>query len=91
MNKGLAEMFRYNAWANRALFEACRSLTEAQLDAHIRGISGSVRDLLMHIAGGQQTFVLRTKGRQHEGGWGGGVIGLGSRRSSTSLRVRVMN
>ena len=27
----------------------------------------SVRDLLMHIAGGQQTFVLRTKGRQHEG------------------------
>lgn len=22
MNKGLAEMFHYNAWANRALFEA---------------------------------------------------------------------
>ena len=67
MNKGLAEMFRYNAWANRALFEACRSLTEEQLDTHVPGISGSVRDLLMHIAGGQQTFVLRTKGRQHEG------------------------
>jgi uncharacterized damage-inducible protein DinB len=67
MNKGLAEMFRYNAWANRALFEACRSLTEAQLDTHVPGISGSVRDLLMHIAGGQQTFILRTKGRQHEG------------------------
>jgi len=70
MNRGLAEMFRYNAWANRELFEACRSLTEEQLDMHIRGISGSVRELLMHIAGGQQTFILRTKGRQHEGEMG---------------------
>jgi uncharacterized damage-inducible protein DinB len=67
MNRDLAEMFRYNAWANRELFEACRSLTAEQLDMQIRGISGSVRELLLHIAGGQQTFVLRTKGRQHEG------------------------
>src|SRR5215207_732112 len=67
MNKGLAEMFRYNAWANRALLEACRSLTEAQLDTLVPGISGSVRALLMHIAGGQQTFILRMTGRQHEG------------------------
>jgi uncharacterized damage-inducible protein DinB len=67
MNEGLVEMFRYNAWANRELFEACRSLTEEQLDLRIPGISGSVRELLLHIAGGQQTFVLRTKGRQHEG------------------------
>ena len=67
MNRLLAEMFRYNAWANRELFEVCRSLTEEQLDTQVRGISGPVRELLMHIAGGQQTFVLRTKGRQHEG------------------------
>ena len=67
MNTGLAEMFRYNAWANRQLFEACRPLADEQLEARIRGISGSVRELLQHIAGGQQTFVLRTKGRQHEG------------------------
>lgn len=67
MNNDLAEMFRYNAWANHELFTACRSLTEEQLDMRIQGISGSVRELLMHIAGGQQTFVLRTKGRQHEG------------------------
>jgi uncharacterized damage-inducible protein DinB len=26
-----------------------------------------VRELLVHIVGGQQTFVLRTMGRQHEG------------------------
>jgi uncharacterized damage-inducible protein DinB len=67
MNKGLVEMFRYNAWANRELFNACRSLTDEQLDTRVVGTSGSVRELLMHIAGGQQTQVLRTKGRQHEG------------------------
>ena len=67
MNKGLVEMFRYNAWANRELFEACRSLTDEQLDSHVPGTSGSIRELLMHIIGGQQTLILRTKGRQHEG------------------------
>lgn len=60
-------MFKYNAWANRELFEACRLLTDEQLDARVQGISGTVRELLMHIAGGQQTMILRTKGRQHEG------------------------
>lgn len=67
MNKGLAEMFRYNAWANRELFAACRSLDDEQLDRHVRGASGSIRELLLHIVGGQQTLILRTKGRQHEG------------------------
>lgn len=67
MSNTLAEVLRYNAWANRELFEACRALTDEQLDTHLRGTSGSVRELLLHITGGQQTFVLRTKGRQHEG------------------------
>jgi uncharacterized damage-inducible protein DinB len=67
MNKGLVEMFRYNVWANRRLFESCRSLTDEQLDSHVPGVSGSVRELLMHIVGGQQTFILRTKGLQHRG------------------------
>lgn len=66
MSKALAEALRYNAWANRELFEACRALTDEQLDTHVRGTSGPVRELLLHIAGGQQTFVLRTRGRQHE-------------------------
>jgi uncharacterized damage-inducible protein DinB len=28
MNNDLAGIFRYNAWADRELFNACRSLTE---------------------------------------------------------------
>ena len=67
MDLGLVEMLRYNRWANSTLLEACRSLTDEQLDAVIPGVSGTVRVLLMHFVGGQRTFVLRTKGRQHEG------------------------
>lgn len=67
MNKSLAEMFQYNAWANRRLFDACRQLTGEQLEAHVPGTSGPIREILTHITGAQQTFVLRTKGRQHEG------------------------
>src|SRR5262245_55324728 len=66
MNAPLAEMLRYNRWANLSLFEACRALTDEQLDSRAPGASGSVRELLTHIAGGQQTFVRRTQGRQHE-------------------------
>jgi uncharacterized damage-inducible protein DinB len=67
MNQPLAAMFRYNKWATLTLIEACRSLTDEQLDAQIAGVSGSVRSLLTHVVGGQQSQVLRTKGRQHEG------------------------
>jgi uncharacterized damage-inducible protein DinB len=67
MNVPLAEMLRYNRWATATLIEACRALSDEHLDARIAGISGSVRELLAHIIGGQQTFVLRTQGRQHEG------------------------
>ncbi|MGE0601515.1 MAG: DinB family protein [Dehalococcoidia bacterium] len=67
MNEGLAEMLKYTRWANRRLLEACRDLTERQLDAQPAGLSGSIRELFVHLVGGQQTFALRTLGRQHEG------------------------
>jgi uncharacterized damage-inducible protein DinB len=70
-------MFRYNKWATRTLLDACRSLTDEQLDARPPGVSGSIRVLLMHTFGGQQSQVLRTRGTQHLGeltrgsGWPG--------------------
>ncbi len=60
------DIFAYNKWANLELFKACRTLTEDQLDLHLPGASGSVRELLVHLVGGQQSQILRTKGRQHE-------------------------
>jgi uncharacterized damage-inducible protein DinB len=74
VNEPLAEMLRYNRWATLRLLEACRHLSDAQLDAHMAGVSGSVRRLLLHMVGGQQTFALRTKGRQHEGELNGGSM-----------------
>ena len=67
MSKALADCLRYNRWANLSLFDACRGLTDEQLDAHATRSSRSVRELLQHIVGSELTFVLRTKGRQHEG------------------------
>jgi uncharacterized damage-inducible protein DinB len=67
VNAALADLFRYNRWANLRLIDACHGLTAEQLDARESGTSGFVRELLMHVIGGQQNFILRTKGRQHEG------------------------
>ena len=67
MSEALADCLRYNRWANLALLDACRGLTEKQLDARATGSSRSVRELFSHVVGSELTFVLRTKGRQHEG------------------------
>jgi len=67
MSKALADCLRYDRWANLSLFDACRGLTDEQLDARATPSSRSVRELLQHIAGSELTLVLRTKGRQHEG------------------------
>lgn len=63
----LAEAFRYNRWANERLLAACRALSDDLLDVAVPGTYGSTRRTLLHLVGGQQTFVLRTHGRQHEG------------------------
>ncbi len=67
MNRPLAEMFRYNRWANLTLLEACRGLNPETLAEKPPGLSGAIGEILIHIVGGQQSFVLRTKGRLHEG------------------------
>ena len=67
MNEPLAEMLRYNRWATAQLLEACRPLSVEQLAHRFPQASGSLKELLLHLVGGQQTFALRTRGRQHEG------------------------
>lgn len=67
MHGPFAGLFHYNRWANLRLIDACGALTEAQLDRRAEGTSGSIRELLVHVVGAQQTFILRTRGRQHEG------------------------
>ena len=59
------------------------------------GGTGTVREILLHLVGGQQTFALRTKGRQHEGElhsrspWPGfdELIGIASRSSNELIAI----
>jgi len=67
MSKAFADCLRYNRWANLILIDACRQLTAEQLDTRAMHSSRSVRELLSHLVCSELTFVLRTKGRQHEG------------------------
>ncbi len=63
MNESLANMLRYNLWATTTLLEACRSLTDEQLDAPaVPGSSGTLREMALHC-GSQDIFVLRASGR----------------------------
>lgn len=67
MNDGLVEMFEYNLWATATLIEGCRGAPLELLQARVPGVSDSVAAMFTHLVGGQQTFALRTQGRQHEG------------------------
>jgi uncharacterized damage-inducible protein DinB len=67
MSKALADCLRYDRWANLALIDGCRGLTEDQRGLRATPSSRSVAELFQHLAGSELTFILRTKGRQHEG------------------------
>jgi uncharacterized damage-inducible protein DinB len=67
MSEALADCLRYDRWASLALVDGCRGLTEDQLGLRATPSSRSVAELFQHLAGSELTFVLRTKGRQHEG------------------------
>ncbi|MCB2224721.1 MAG: damage-inducible protein DinB [Actinobacteria bacterium] len=44
-----ADFFRQNEWAGLRILEACRPLTDEQLDATVAGTYGSIRATLRHI------------------------------------------
>ena len=67
MDLGLVEMLRYNGWANATLLDACRDLRDAQLRAKLAVTSGSVRDLLLHVIGGQQAYINLIQGHSDAG------------------------
>jgi uncharacterized damage-inducible protein DinB len=64
MNLGLVETLRYNAWANETLLEACRDLTERQLETALA--AGAVGELLVHLVGAQENYVYLTQGLAEE-------------------------
>ena len=45
----VTDFYRQNEWANLMLIDACRTLSDEQLDATAVGTFGSIRDTLRHI------------------------------------------
>lgn len=80
MNAPLAELFRYNLWANLRLLDTLAGLEDAQLDAEPpAGVYGTVRRTLIHLFSAEEIFLARLSGadqfvvmhRWPEDGWPG--------------------
>ena len=56
MTTGLRDFFQYNLWANVQLLDACEQLTDAQLDAIMTGIYGSIRETLLHLFASEEGY-----------------------------------
>ncbi|HET8852604.1 MAG TPA: DinB family protein, partial [Ktedonobacteraceae bacterium] len=64
MTTELVDFFKYSLWANLRLLDACAHLTDAQLDATMKGTYGSVRATLVHIFAGEEGYVQRFTGQR---------------------------
>jgi uncharacterized damage-inducible protein DinB len=53
------DFYRQNEWANLTLIDACRPLTDEQLDATAPGTFGSIRDTFRHIVGAEAGYAFR--------------------------------
>ena len=65
-NAPLARMFEYNAWANSRIIDACRDVSDSQLDAPGSNAFGSIRSTLLHMIYGQYSFLARLEGRAQD-------------------------
>ena len=66
MTTELPDFFTYNLWANLRLFDACAQLSDAQLDATMKGTYGSVRETLMHLFATEEGYVGALTGQRPE-------------------------
>ena len=66
MASELADFFKFNLWANLHLLDACSNLTDAQLDATVKGTYSDIRATLIHIIGGEEGYVQRFTGQRRE-------------------------
>ena len=62
----LAELHRFNAWANRSLLDGIRQLTPEQLEQQREGMYDSVRGVLWHLAQVEYVYLRMIRGFQPE-------------------------
>jgi len=64
MNDGLIDFFRHNAWATRQVLDACRELTDPQLNTTVPGTFGSIIDTLRHTIRSEAGYCRRLTGEE---------------------------
>jgi uncharacterized damage-inducible protein DinB len=56
------ELFAYNAWANRKIFDAAAGLPEEQYSRDLKSSHGGIHGTLAHIVWAEQLWVSRWRG-----------------------------
>ncbi len=54
-----ADFFRQNEWANQTIIDACRGLTDEQLDTDAVGTYGTIRNTFRHIVSSEAGYATR--------------------------------
>lgn len=62
----LADIFKFNLWANLQMLDACASLDSAVLEASAPGTLGSIRETLLHIIAAEEGYVSRFTSQRPE-------------------------
>ncbi|HEU4750624.1 MAG TPA: DinB family protein [Acidimicrobiia bacterium] len=62
MSSTLVHLFRHNRWANRLMMEACRGLSDEQLDTTVNGTYGTIRDTITHLVRAESGYAFRLIG-----------------------------
>ncbi len=71
MTSTLVQLFRHNLWANLRLFDACRFLSDEQLDAEApEGVYGTIRSTLNHVVINEERYLSALRGEPLEDGDG---------------------
>ncbi len=60
----LAALYRYNAWANRRVFDTVLGVNAARLDAQAGGTYGSITGTLKHHVGVEDVYLTMLSGRE---------------------------
>jgi uncharacterized damage-inducible protein DinB len=59
MSQFAIQCYRQNEWANLALLDLCRDLTDDQMDTAVPGTFGSIRDTWLHIVGAEGSYATQ--------------------------------
>jgi uncharacterized damage-inducible protein DinB len=60
----LAEMYRYNTWANERVFAACAGLDASALREEAPGTAGTIAETLKHLVSVEDAYLAMLKGQQ---------------------------